>query len=976
MLLSDEALEGLMEQIPLPEIGRKFLRALRKRPPLRRVAAGNRVETGRYPSHLTDLTVQWEGKLELAHLRRLHADPANLEVWDQALELVGGGRRQIVDYTVIRTDSVVALAVMPQSDIDASVAAGEDRYRLGADGRWHEPLIDEAAARLGFRAVIGTEVDVPPVLTANVNFLMPYLSYEADPEYSVAVHRLLRDHPAITIAELLKVPEFTGTVDRLFPLIARGDVHAGDLESVPLRSGDRVRLYPSAAIAALVGPALVPPRLQTAAVCVARGERIEWDGAPWEIANVGTSAIEAVSDGEWRTIPRPEFERLTRAGLIRGVERRLDDEVASRLAGATGSSLERAASRVRSIALAAAGLDVEVPDRTLRRWRSKARQAESLGLPTATLLIDAHRAGRGPQLPDPVDALVQAALETQFAAPEAPRPSDIIRLVEAACEEAGLAAPSDRTVYRRVEGFRRHRVMEARLGKRGAYRQRPPVLYLDWRTSVHGDRPWEWAHIDHTELDVEIVDRETGLNLGRPWLSLLVDAHTRRVLAAWLTMRPPNRATVLSLFRACAERWGRLPEAVVLDGGREFGSRDVETFAALHGVMLVRRPGKPRFGAVIERLFGTTDRMFIHLLAGNTKATKQVRAMSREVDPKGFAVWDLASLYAALAVFLFDDYDRRDHPALGRSPRAAYLARMELTGQRPHRLLVLEDAFRVLTMPSTPKGTAHVKPGDGVSINNRYYWVSALDRPGVSGTDVEVRYDPADVRHAWALVEGEWVEVFCNALRGLPMCSDEEMAILTGELAERPSAVRRSRRSSDVEIGRDFAVLRLTEARLRQRAKDRASAFTAELALRTFDDYRPLLAQLTGGDPDGAKKPALDLLLPPPAAADVSAAAVASGESGPDGDTHSDAEGGSSTLQAGGPGDVPGLAQDQLSAGYVRPSERHVPIVAARDVLAVVEAAYPQAEHAASPNAPCHASTPMLDSGLLLTSIDDDDFEF
>lgn len=975
MRLSDDALEGLMEQIGLPEIGRKVVRALRNREPLRRVAAGNSVETGRYPSHLTGLTVQWEGRLELAHLRRLHADPAVLEVWDQAIELVGGGRRQIVDYTVIRTDSVVALAVMPESDVTGSIAAGESRYRRGADGLWHEPLIDEAAERLGFRAAIGTEAEVPPVLSANVHFLMPYHDYPVDPEYSLAVHRLLREQPGLSIAELLRVPEFTGTVDRLYPLIARGDVHADDLSTVPLRSGDRVRLFPSATIAALAAPALVAPRLTAAVVTVARGERIEWDGAPWEIANVGSSVIEVVSESGWQSIPREQFERLARAGLIRGIERRLDDEVAARVARATGTALERAAVRSHHLALAGAGVDVAVPERTLRRWRSKARTAEGMGLPTATLLIDGHRSGRGPQLPAPVEALVQRTLETQFAAPEAPRPSDIVRLIEAACEDAGLAAPADRTIYRRVTDFRKHKVTEARLGKRAAYRDRPPVLYIDWKSPVHGDRPWEWAHIDHTEMDVEVVDRETGLNLGRPWLSLLVDAHTRRVLAAWLTMRPPNRATVLSLFRACAERWGRLPEAVVLDGGREFGSRDVETFAALHGVMLVRRPGKPRFGAVIERLFGTTDRMFVHSLAGNTKATKQVRAMSREVNPKGFAVWDLASLYAALAVFLFDDYDRRDHPALGRSPRAAYLARMEITGQRPHRLLVLDPAFRVLTMPSTRKGTARVKPGDGVSVNGRYYTADALDRHGVAKSDVEVRYDPDDIRHAWALVDHEWVEVFCLAFRGLPPCSDEEMSVLSGEMAERPNAIRRSREQSDIEIGRDFAVIRLTEARLRQRAKDRANALTAQLALSTFDDYRPLLAQLTGGDPEGTPRPALSLLMPPAAplappsgapAEDWEVTGVAAApylgpeaQSGPDEAC-----------------EVPDPVRHAVGAGYVRPSERHVPAITARDVLSAVDPNVPMAPAARSGAAPRSPATPVLDAGLLITSVDDDTFEF
>ena len=70
---------------------------------------------------------------------------------------------------------------------------------------------------------------------------------------------------------------------------------------------------------------------------------------------------------------------------------------------------------------------------------------------------------------------------------------------------------------------------------RAACKYEPSYWDLDLTTPRHGDRPFEIGHIDHTELDVELRCETTGHALGRPWVTLLVDAFSRRILAAYLT---------------------------------------------------------------------------------------------------------------------------------------------------------------------------------------------------------------------------------------------------------------------------------------------------------------------------------------------------------------------------------------------------------------------------------------------------------
>ena len=105
-----------------------------------------------------------------------------------------------------------------------------------------------------------------------------------------------------------------------------------------------------------------------------------------------------------------------------------------------------------------------------------------------------------------------------------------------------------------------------RQGRRSAYALEPFYFELELKTPRHGDRPFEIGHIDHTELDVEVVCSRTGRVLGRPWLTLLIDAYSRRVPAIYLTFDPPSYRSCMMVLRECVRRHQRLPQIVVGNG--------------------------------------------------------------------------------------------------------------------------------------------------------------------------------------------------------------------------------------------------------------------------------------------------------------------------------------------------------------------------------------------------------------------------
>ncbi len=249
--------------------------------------------------------------------------------------------------------------------------------------------------------------------------------------------------------------------------------------------------------------------------------------------------------------------------------------------------------------------------------------------------------------------------------------------------------------------------------------------------------------MDHTELDIELVSARTGRTLGRPWATFMTDAFSRRLLVVYLTFDPPSYRSCMMALRECVWRYGRFPQTLVVDGGADFRSVYFEALLAYYSCTKASRPwAQPRYGSVVERLFGTANTQFVHTLTGNTQITKQVRQVTKSVDPKQHAVWTLGDLYRYFATWAYEVYDTNQHPALDLSPREAFQKGLNQGGARAHCNIDYDDTFRFFSLPTTPKGTAKVRPGSGVKINYLYYWSDEFRPSSIENTQLAVRYDP------------------------------------------------------------------------------------------------------------------------------------------------------------------------------------------------------------------------------------------
>ncbi len=129
-------------------------------------------------------------------------------------------------------------------------------------------------------------------------------------------------------------------------------------------------------------------------------------------------------------------------------------------------------------------------------------------------------------------------------------------------------------------------------------------------------------------------------------------------------------------------------------------------------------------------------------------------------------------------------YDHKEHPALGNSPAKAYHQGMVQTGLRPNRLISYDETFPILTLPTTPKGTAKVIPNQGVKINHLYYWHNSFRNGSIEKTRVNVRYDPSDAGIAYAYVRGQWVRCISQYYSIFQGRSEREIQLATQELRQ------------------------------------------------------------------------------------------------------------------------------------------------------------------------------------------------
>lgn len=431
-------------------------------------------------------------------------------------------------------------------------------------------------------------------------------------------------------------------------------------------------------------------------------------------------------------------------------------------AGRTRASVRSAARQLQ--------LSVTHLYRLLKRYQTDRR---------LTSLLPARRGRKAgdARLPSMVEEVIQAAIEEVYLTRQKPGVTTLVEHIRRRCKGLGLQPPSYRTVRRRVQARPAAQVTARREGRKAARDRFGPVT-----GSLDAPWPLSLVQIDHTLVDVIVVDSITREPIQRPWLTLAIDVHSRCVPGFYLSLEPPSATSVALCIAHAAlpkegwlatlrieERWpiSGIPERFHLDNAREFHSEALRRGCEQYGIGIDYRPvATPHYGGHIERLIGTMMGK-VHLLPGTTFSDTRVKG---DLDPSKSAAMTLDELQRWLVHAIAGEYHNSVHRAIHLPPGAAWergIVGDEHTAGRGAPVAVPDPRrFLIDFLPLEHRLVRR----EGISLHSIHYWSDVLSLWVGRPQKMIVRYDPRDLSRIYLLApDGQYYDVSYRDLRRPPI---------------------------------------------------------------------------------------------------------------------------------------------------------------------------------------------------------------
>lgn len=792
-MLTETEILTLIDRLGTPPRGRKLVLDARKFAPVRKVKSRG----GNVITYLASRKMQREIATESRHIEFAAAagyefDSGVLEYYPQPsqlkLDLVEEDTGEIhtirhtPDFLVIYSDKLYLDEWKTEASLERLSRKYPWRYRRTPDGGWYAPLIERELAKLGIAYRVRSQAEISQRWVENIIFLEDYLHPAAEPCPEAVlweISAVLKQEQVMFLAELFAEP-LSFKPDDIFKGVADGLLVA-DLEREALSDPRRCRLYRDQAVRELV-TGYVPAKRPGASYMLQLevGQAFAFDGRRFEITLVGDKNVVLTdSEGRQTEVKHGWLEEMFQTGRIYP-EAMPGGDARAMLSNYDEAELGQALWRRNCLSR-----ESGASERTLSRWRNHVVTAQVNGVNEVLALVPKTklRGNRTSRLTQEQIDLIEKVIREHWLTAKAVSYRTCDKFLKDACADAGVTKPSYPTLISKIKAIDLTKANRARHGKRVAYQEGDFVYVLHVDTPVHGSRPLQYCHIDHTQLDMELICSLTGKNLGKPWLSIAIDACTRRIIGIYLTFDSPSYRSTMMVLRDIVRRYGRLPQFIIADNGSDFRSEGLRMFLEAVDVHMRFRPaGRPRHGAVMERIFGRVHSEYVHNLAGNTKAMKKVRMTTGKFLPSRLAEWTLESMYYGLEYWAFEYYDQEIHPALKCSPREAFERGIAQSGSRAHRQIVANRDFMIATCPSVDrKGLRKVDRQRGVKVDGYFYWAPEFRDIKLAGTLIPVKTDPWDASSAYAKVNNRWVRCLCKQLAHLGQMTEVERQALTTE---------------------------------------------------------------------------------------------------------------------------------------------------------------------------------------------------
>lgn len=324
---------------------------------------------------------------------------------------------------------------------------------------------------------------------------------------------------------------------------------------------------------------------------------------------------------------------------------------------------------------------------TVARWIRHYRKAGE----DIRALIDRHmdKGNRESRLGELLETIADDVIETVYMTLERRSRQEVLETLRGRVAQQNLGRLASEKIPRPGINYVKRRINEIPAYDRCVARYGKRLADIKFRAAGLGapaEKLLARASIDHCRLDLMVVDEESRLPLGRPWLTLVMDERSRYVLGFYIGFEEPSAVSVgravsqalmpktelLSAHPQVVNAWDAwgIFSTLVADNGLELHGTVLEHAIERFGIKLQFCPRKkPWYKGKLERFFRTFNNKLLDGIPGKTFSNVLDKG---DYNPSKHAVVALSSLREMILIWIVDIYHQTNHRGLGRAPAEAW----------------------------------------------------------------------------------------------------------------------------------------------------------------------------------------------------------------------------------------------------------------------------------------------------------------
>lgn len=360
-----------------------------------------------------------------------------------------------------------------------------------------------------------------------------------------------------------------------------------------------------------------------------------------------------------------------------------------------------------------------------------------------------------------------------------------------------LVSPGRETIRRRVNEMLCRESYASKYGEKAAKRK-----FDGSGRGISATRILQIALMDDTVVDlVTCLDVDRGLIAGRPYLTVIMDVHSRCIIGMTVSFLPPSTQKAAETLKAALlpdrhravaaqcvrhanfakfdvrpdrlERYPALaylsgkPDRLITDNGTNYVATAFGEMLADLGITHELAPvGSPRHKAIIERFFRTLNTYLIDKLPGATLDPSMLRKLG--IDPSSEAIVTIGELRELLADFLFV-YHTNFHSGISAVP----LDKWQRSMAAGHRQMIL-DRRKIDVVTGTTVHAKRITAGGGVRMFGLTWKGAKLPKvidvlaarephrkrlDATAAVTAKIKYNSEDLLRIQVFVGDDWIDL-------------------------------------------------------------------------------------------------------------------------------------------------------------------------------------------------------------------------